>query len=367
MFSINKIFGIKSRKKEEKKAEKHDYVVHMPWIEKYRPKRLKDIIYQDEVKLVACNIIKTGQLPHLLLYGPPGTGKTSMILAMARHLFGPEIYRERVLELNASDERGINTVREKILRFAQMSIGRKDDRFPSPPFKIIILDEADAMTTDAQMALRKIMEDHSATTRMCLICNYVNKIIDSIISRCAGFRFKPLNDESLLEKITDICEREEMDVSDNAKKLMIKYSHGDMRHLISMLQNIKYTYGGMEKKIKSHIIYDITNSINNEQIANIINDCIDANTSYGKLISMTKSLIASGIDVSNLTEELIDTIAQSDTFDDKQKSIIAFAISNCDIRLFDGSDEYIQLLDILVTINNVHRKIITTVQNYELV
>src|SRR5690606_13947283 len=124
---------------------------------------------------------------------PPGSGKTSTILAIAMELFGPKKIKDRVIELNASDERGINVVRNKIVTFAKTAIGQSDPKFTCPPYKIIILDEADAMTIEAQSALRKTMEDNSGITRSCFICNYINQIIEPITSRCVKFRFKPLN------------------------------------------------------------------------------------------------------------------------------------------------------------------------------
>lgn len=135
--------------------------------------------------------IKTGQLPHLLFYGPPGTGKTSTILALAKEMFGKEFYKHRVLELNASDERGIQVVRDKIKKFAQ----RKLQRGPNvgcPPLQICILDEADSMTIDAQAALRRIIEAHAVNTRFCIICNYIAKVIDPLASRCVKFRFSQI-------------------------------------------------------------------------------------------------------------------------------------------------------------------------------
>lgn len=181
------------------------------------------------------------QLPHMLFYGPPGTGKTSTVLALAKELYGPELIKTRVLELNASDERGISIVRDKVKNFARMQLtnptaGYKD-KYPCPPFKIIILDEADSMTQDAQSALRRTMETYSKITRFCLICNYVTRIIDPLASRCSKFRFKSLDQGNAKKRLEEIAEKEGVPLEDGAIDTLIKCSEGDLRKAITYLQS----------------------------------------------------------------------------------------------------------------------------------
>jgi len=162
-----------------------------PWVEKWRPEKVEDVSHQDEVVRTLQVSIAAGNLPHLLFHGSPGTGKTTTILAVARALYGPELYKSRILELNASDERGISIIREKVKSFAQGTVGnQRTPGYPCPKFKLIILDEADTMTSDAQSALRRVMEAYSKVTRFCLICNYVTRVIEPLASRCAKFRFR---------------------------------------------------------------------------------------------------------------------------------------------------------------------------------
>lgn len=177
----------------------------------------------------------------MLFYGPPGTGKTSTILALAKQLYGPEMMKSRVLELNASDERGISIVREKVKNFARMQLTNPPagyrDKYPCPPFKIIILDEADSMTQDAQSALRRTMEIYSKITRFCLICNYVTRIIDPLASRCSKFRFKSLDQGSAKKRLEEIAAAESVPLEDGAIDALINCSEGDLRKAVTFLQS----------------------------------------------------------------------------------------------------------------------------------
>lgn len=211
------------------------------WIEKYRPKHLKNIIGQNNIISTIKNMIKNNySITNLLFYGMPGTGKTTTILSLCYELFGPNNFKNRVLELNASDERGIGVVRDSILRFAKTSLSSPDPNYPSPPIKLIILDEADAMTYDAQSALRKIMEDYLETTRFCIICNYIEKIIKPIVSRCMFFNFVPLDNKLIIKHLKKIAEKEKLKLNDEDIENIYKSYNGDLRQAISSLQQLKY-------------------------------------------------------------------------------------------------------------------------------
>jgi replication factor C subunit 2/4 len=178
----------------------------------------------------------------MLFYGPPGTGKTSTILARAKQLYGPTMFGSRVLELNASDERGIAIVREKVKDFARQHLtnppsGDYTQRYPCPPYKIIVLDEADSMTQDAQSALRRTMETYSRITRFCLVCNYVTRIIDPLASRCSKFRFKSLDSSRAEERLRHIADAEGVRLEDGATAALVKCAEGDLRKAITFLQS----------------------------------------------------------------------------------------------------------------------------------
>lgn len=210
------------------------------------------------------------KLPHMLFYGPPGTGKTSTILALAKELFGPEMFRTRVLELNASDERGISIVREKVKDFARMQLSNPPpnykDRYPCPPYKIIILDEADSMTQDAQSALRRTMETYSKITRFCLICNFVTRIIDPLASRCSKFRFKTLDQGNSLKRLEEIATNEDVNLEPGAVNALIRCSEGDLRKAITFLQSATKLVGSTRAlQIKSNVNWKKRRVIKDEE------------------------------------------------------------------------------------------------------
>ena len=221
----------------------------LPWVEKYRPKSVDEVSHQGDVIGSLRKAIEEKNLPHLIFYGPPGTGKTSTILAAARELFGKD-YRSRVMELNASDERGIAVVRNKIKSFAQVAVSSQTERSgvdAPPPYKLIVLDEADSMTTDAQSALRRTMETYSKVTRFCIICNYISRLIPPIASRCAKFRFKALPAEAMIERLRFISDQEGVEIAPEGLVELMRLSEGDMRRAIQMLQSLHQLHGGIQQ------------------------------------------------------------------------------------------------------------------------
>ncbi|KAK3990765.1 P-loop containing nucleoside triphosphate hydrolase protein [Cladorrhinum sp. PSN332] len=212
----------------------------LPWVEKYRPATLDDVSGHQDILATINKFVDSNRLPHLLLYGPPGTGKTSTILALARRIYGSENLRQMVLELNASDDRGIDVVREQIKTFAStkqiFNLGAQANRSGLASFKLIILDEADAMTNTAQMALRRIMEKYTANTRFCIIANYSHKLSPALLSRCTRFRFSPLKEKDIRVLVDKVIEEERVKIMPEATESLVRLSKGDMRRALNVLQ-----------------------------------------------------------------------------------------------------------------------------------
>jgi replication factor C small subunit len=209
---------------------------NLMWVEKYRPFKLDDIVNQKEIVESLKNLMKeSAEMPHLLFTGPAGVGKTTTALCMSRQLLG-EDWKRDTLELNASDERGIKMVRERVKEFAAVIKIRTTER-DERKFRIIILDEADEMTSEAQTALRRIIEDSSETTRFVIICNYLSQIIEPIQSRCAIFRFKRIEKETVEDHLKWLCKKEVIKYDDKAISQIFDSTNGDLRHSINILQS----------------------------------------------------------------------------------------------------------------------------------
>ncbi|KAF3042165.1 hypothetical protein E8E12_008007 [Didymella heteroderae] len=212
----------------------------LPWVEKYRPNSLADVEGHQDIIATINKFVDSNRLPHLLLYGPPGTGKTSTVLALARRIYGNKNMRQMVLELNASDDRGIDVVREQIKTFSStkqiFSAAPKSGDASLATFKLIILDEADAMTSTAQMALRRIMEKYTANTRFCIIANYTHKLSPALLSRCTRFRFSPLKERDIRNLVDKVVEDEKVNITQDATESLVTLSKGDMRRALNVLQ-----------------------------------------------------------------------------------------------------------------------------------
>jgi replication factor C subunit 2/4 len=328
------------------KNNTNSIVYSVPWTEKYRPTKLEHVKSQKSINILE-NALKTGDLPNLLIYGNPGTGKTTSVLALCKQLFGPIKYKERVLELNASDERGINVVRGKIINFSKILIGNTVPDYLCPPFKVIILDEADEMTKEGQSALRKVMEDNLNITRFIFICNYSKHIIEPINSRCVKIRFNPINKYDIRQKLTEISNKEELKIEKNAIREISKYTSGDLRKSILMLQNLKYIKKDNETISKNDInelCKYITQYEFDEIIKNIRNINNKNNIKY--VMNMVDSILNNGHVFESVIEKVIYYITNFDT-SDLIKAKILFKLSDVDKKINGRASEYIQLLNLL--------------------
>lgn len=304
-----------------------------------RPKDIRDVAHQEEVVHTLENSLKSGHLPHLLMYGPPGTGKTTSALAMVRQLFGPELVKSRVLELNASDERGIGVVRNKIKDFAATSVGSGVEGYPCPPFKVIILDEADSMTTDAQNALRRTMETYSRITRFIFICNYVSRIIEPLASRCAKFRFKPLQGEAIYKRINYICSQECLELDNGSIETLGQVAGGDMRKAITTLQSAFRLKGS---PIAPETILDVAGTVPPRVAQHLLS--ISKSGSFEMLKKAIDDVIADGFPAQEILLKLQHVILEDNSIPERTRGEILIRLAEADKTLMDGSDEYLQLL-----------------------
>ncbi|KZF25975.1 activator 1 37 kDa subunit [Xylona heveae TC161] len=357
-----------------------------PWVEKYRPKSLSDVAAQDHTITVLQRTLQSSNLPHMLFYGPPGTGKTSTVLALAKELYGPELMKSRVLELNASDERGISIVREKVKDFARMQLSNPQpsykQKYPCPPYKIIILDEADSMTQDAQSALRRTMETYSKITRFCLICNYVTRIIDPLASRCSKFRFKSLDQGNAKKRLEEIAALESVKLEDGVADTLIKCSEGDLRKAITFLQSAARLVGavkpagaasaasngeadgvdGSAMDVDGPAAGGPVTVRNIEEIAGVIptrtiESLVDAmqpsqkGSVYAAVDRVVTDMVADGWSATQVVSQLYQEVVFNDTIPDRQKNKIVMVFSEVDKRLVDGADEHLVVLDLALRIS----------------
>jgi len=300
------------------------------WTEKYRPKEFFDIKGQREIVKRAEAFVKQKNMPHLLFSGPAGTGKTSLALVISKKLFG-DSWHENILELNASDERGIDIVRNKVKDFARTrAIG-------NVPFKIIYLDESDALTKEAQQALRRTMENYTRTCRFILSCNYSSKIIDPIQSRCALFRFKFLSKKDVVETIEKIAKAESLKIDDKTKEALYEVSNGDCRRMENLLQSC----ASLSNKITEELIYSIASIARPKEVSEVLNLALKNKfkDARNKLLDIMLEYGLSGLDIiKQIQKEILNL-----DIEPRKKMFLIDKCGEIEFRMVEGSDEFLQL------------------------
>jgi replication factor C small subunit len=304
------------------------------WAEKYRPKTLNDIVDQREIVERLKSFVKSQNVPHCIFAGPPGTGKTTAALCLARDLYG-DVYREHIMELNASDERGINVVRETVKTFARVkSIGEI-------PFKIMILDEADNMTSDAQQALRRTMERYTETCRFIMCANYSGRIIEPIQSRCAPFRFTYLPREEHDCYLKNIATKEKVKLSVEGLDAIFEVCGGDLRKATNTLQSA----ASLGKPIDAKVVYSITGRVSPADVQRMIKVALDGD--FLEARKQLRDMIQKyGVAGSDITRQIHTEIFRAE-IPEKWMIKLADIVGEVDYRLVEGADEEVQLSALL--------------------
>lgn len=309
------------------------------WIEKYRPKKLSDIVGQDANIRKIESFVRHKQLPHLIFAGPAGTGKTTTAIATAIELFG-EDWKENFLELNASNERGIDVIRENVKDFARI--------MPSNPlgFKIIFLDEADQLTPEAQAALRRTMEIYSSTTRFVFSCNYSSQIILPIQSRTVVMRFKPIKTEDMIKRIRVIAEAEQFEIDDSALEAITDISEGDLRKALNIMQTIKSS-----GEFTATRIYEISGLANPKEFKALLSKAINGLFEDAR-DTLDSMMIEHGLSGMDIIRGLHSSVRR-EQISPRQKVQVIMALGEAEFRIVEGSSDLIQLDALIARLANI--------------
>jgi replication factor C small subunit len=306
------------------------------WVEKYRPQTLEEVVGQEDIVARLQSYVARNEVPNLLFSGSAGIGKTTCAVAIARELYG-EDWEDNFMELNASDERGIDVVRDRIKNFARVSFGGHD-------YRIIFLDEADSLTSDAQSALRRTMEQFSSNTRFILSCNYSSKIIDPIQSRCAVFRFSPIGDEAVADRIREIADEEGIETTDDGVDALVYAADGDMRKAINALQAAAV----MGEVVDEEAVFTITSTARPEEIQEMVTRAIEGDFTAARSV-LDELLTDKGLAGGDLIDQLHRSVWD---FDLNEQAAVRLMdrIGEADYRIAEGANERVQLEALLAAI-----------------
>lgn len=315
------------------------------WVEKYRPKNLDEVVNHEKIVKALKSYVERQNIPNLLFAGPAGVGKTASALALAQDLYA-ESYGQYTLELNASDERGIDMIRGKLKDFSR-SIPSGDISY-----KILILDEADHLTTEAQHALRRTMEKFSGLTRYILICNYSSKIIEPIQSRCSLFSFRHLPKADVKDRLSFIAEEEGLDVNEKGLEALVEVSRGDLRKAINLLQSVAYE----ERTIDKEVVYNAAGVVYPETAKDLIETAFEGKFEDARK-KLTETLIEGGVDGGDLLRAMERAIHRNlpNLESDERIKLLRF-ISQVDFRITEGATDYIQLTALLANLYELGEK-----------